>query len=113
MTVKEITPLMEKLLETLWDLPGDIDLIGITSNLNRDIPYFDVQASEHIDTQRLAKIYGVPITKRENLDENGVQWTWQTAIANMAGSIPLKITSCDFQRKTAPGVTSTESGGAE
>ena len=111
MTVKELTPLMEKFMEALWELPGDIDILNIGANFCWGKPCIDIQASEHIDTHRLARFYGVPVTEEvKDPDEDGQQWTWDKAEAENG---LVKIVSYSFKNIAAPGVTSTEGGTAE
>ena len=107
MTVKELTPFME----TLWELPGDIDILNIGANFCRGKPCIDIQASEHTDAHRLARFYGVPVTEEvKDPDEDGRQWTWDKAEAENG---LIKIVSCSFKNIAAPGVTSTEGDTAE
>jgi len=111
MTVKELIPAMERTMEMLRALPGDIDVCSVDNSFCCSKPRTDMLVSTGEDIRRLADIYHCGIdTRAEKEDENGEFLVWRRAIAE-GGS--LRFTQCEVEKMAVPSVGSTGDGRPE
>ncbi len=111
MTINEATPIMERVVETLWEFPRGISLCGIGTGLTANGKRVaDIQILEDIDLEKLAAMCGAAVTTKL-VDEGTDPWIYKTA--DLGGNVRLVCWTQYYGKKeAAPGDSSTKDGGA-
>ncbi len=111
MTVQELIPVMERTVEMLRALPGDIDIYSINNDFCIPELRTSVWVSTGEDIQRLADIYHCGVdTRRDKEDENG-EFLVQRKVIAEGGSV--RFTQCEVEKRAIPSVSSTGNGKPE